>query len=350
MTNASILRWNTESSAMGPIRFSCRWAALILAGLTLLNGCARNEPETVTKAGKTFTRIILQSDWFAQPEHGGFYQALANGYYEEAGLEVEIRQGGPNAMPAAKLIAGQVHFAFGRSYEGILRVARGVPLLMVGAFLQHDPQGIMSHEENPVNSFEDLDGKNIMAMPGMAWIDMLKMKYNIEFGVIPHDFGMERFINDKTFIMQCFVTNEPYYVRRKGAHPKTLLISSSGFDPCHVIYTTQQFARDNPEIVRAFVAASIRGWRDYITGDPSPANKLIAARNPRMTADFMAFVRHALIENKLVAGYPERGEYIGLFSPARMEEQMQDLLSVDLLDKPLPVKSFMTTRFLPELP
>ena len=121
MTKASLLQWNTERSRV------CFRAALIMAGLALFNGCARNEPETVTKEGKTLTRIILQSDWFAQPEHGGFYQALANGYYEDAGLEVEIRQGGPNAMPAAKLTAGQVHFAIGRSYEGILRAARGVP-------------------------------------------------------------------------------------------------------------------------------------------------------------------------------------------------------------------------------
>ncbi len=309
----------------------------------LLAACGRGPAPADAPGG--LTPIILQTDWYAQPEHGGFYQALARGFYREAGLEVTIQQGGPNAMTTQKVAQGNVQFSIGRSDEVIIAAARGVSLTMAGALMQKDPQAILAHEEGGIETFADLDGRTIMAVPGSAFLEILRRKYGIRFDVTPLDYGMSRFIADKRFVQQCFITNEPYYVALQGARPRTLLISDSGFSPYRVWYTSRRYAAANPGIVRAFTAASIRGWIDYLEGDPAPANELIAAANPKMDASFMAFGIDAMRRHRLVQGDP--GEEPGLITRARLALQIEQLTAIGMLDRPPSVDEVFTPEFLP---
>jgi NitT/TauT family transport system substrate-binding protein len=231
--------------------------SFLLPCVLLLAGCGRKQPGAGAElTGNALQKIRFQTDWYPQAEHGGFYQALAKGYYRDAGLDVEIISGGPGATVAQRMISGAADIGMSRSDDVALFVADGKPFVIIGVTFQHDPQAILLHEENPVNTFADLDGKTIMAVPGSAWISFLKRCYHIDFSIIPSNFGIARFMADRAFIQQCFITNEPYYVRANGGKPKTLLISDSGFDPYRVYMTTRRYARENERALRNFVAAS----------------------------------------------------------------------------------------------
>lgn len=322
---------------------------LLLTCALFSTGCERKQANPGgTPPAATRHSIRFQTDWYPQAEHGGFYQALAKGFYREAGLDVEIISGGPGATVAQRMISGAADVGMSRSDDVALFIADGKPFMLIGVTFQHDPQAILLHEENPVNTFADLNGKTIMAVPGSAWINFLKTRYRIDFSIIPSNFGIARFMADRNFIQQCFITNEPYYVRANGGRPKTLLISDSGFDPYRVYMTTRRFARDNETALRAFVAASNRGWADFINGDPSPAFDLIVARNPQMSRDFLAYGRDSLREHHLVAGHSDRGESVGQFSRKRMDDQIRTLVDLKLLKEPLPLEKLADLSILGE--
>ncbi len=286
-------------------------------------------------AAPALEHVVLQTDWYAQPEHGGFYQALARGFYREEGLDVEIRQGGPTTQPAQMVATGRADFAITDSGAVIVAAGRGLPFVMLGAYMQRDPQAIMFHRESGIRGFRDLDGRNIMAGPGAPFIDIIERRYGIRVSITPLDFGMSRFLARPDFIQQCFVTNEPYYVRQHGVDPGVLMISDSGFSPYRVWFATRRLARERPALARAFSRATIRGWLDYIGGDPSPANALIASLNPRMDAPFIAFSVGAMRQYRLVTGDPSAGEAVGRIRRERIATLIGQLGGIGLLDSPV---------------
>jgi NitT/TauT family transport system substrate-binding protein len=314
-----------------------------LAGFT--GGCGKTEPPAAAGATKPLTKVVLQTDWFAEPEHGGFYQALVKGYYRDAGLDVEIHQGGPSTRPQQMVASDQADFAIGRSDEIMLYASRGVPVVMVGAYMQRDPQAIMFHEESGIHAFKDLAGRNIMAVPGSAFITILENTFHLKVAVTPSDFGMNRFLADNNFVQQCFVTNEPFYVRRAGAHVGVLLLSDSGFSPYRVWYTRRSFVAEHPEVVKAFSAASARGWRDYMAGDRAAANASIAALNPKMEPEFLEFSVHAMQEYHLIEGEPAAGEAAGQIRRDHLEKQIRQLTDIGMLDGPVTVDQVFDPRF-----
>ena len=321
-------------------------AWFIGAGVLISAGCARR-PVAVGAGGQALVHVSLQTDWFAQPEHGGFYEALVKGYYRDAGLDVEIRQASPTTIVQQVVATGQADFGIGSSNDVLVAAGRGIPLVMVGALMQRDPQALMVHRESGIRSFKDLDGRKVMAVPGTPFIDVLEKIYGIRISVTPSDFGMARFLADKNFIQQCFVTNEPYYVSQHGADPEVLLISDSGFSPYRVWYARRSLLQEHPDIVRAFTAASIRGWSDYIAGDRAAANALIASLNPKMEPAFMDFSVQAMQKYRLVTGDPAAGEAVGRISRARLELLIRQIGSVGLLDHPVTVDDVFDPRFQP---
>jgi NitT/TauT family transport system substrate-binding protein len=323
-------------------RFLPALAALVLAG------CGeKTAAPPATDGAKPLTKVILQTDWYAQPEHGGFYQAVAKGFYREAGLDVTIVQGGPNMMPGQKLLMGDIQFTIGRSDDVIMAVGRGLPVVMVSGFMQRDPQAIMFHAGSGIHGFKDLDGRNIMATPAANFIPIMEKKYGIKVSVTPLDFGMSRFLADPQFVQQCFITNEPYYVRKQGAAVETLLLSDTGFSPYRVLYTSKKLVAEHPDEVRAFTAATIRGWRDYMEGDRTAANQLIAAANKQMLPDFIDYSVGAMKEYKLIAGDPAKGETYGQIKAARIAEEIKQLVDIGVLESPLKVEDVFDGSFLP---
>lgn len=323
-----------------------RFLAAAFATLAIA-GCGEKAAAPASGAAPTLTKIVLQTDWYAQPEHGGFYQALVKGYYREAGLDVEIAQGGPNSMPTQKVALGSAHFAIGRSDELIIAAGRGIPVVIVAALMQRDPQAVMFHKESGIRDFKDLDGRAVMAVPGAAWITITERKYGIKLSVTPLDFGLSRFLADKKFVQQCFITNEPFYLRQQGADPGVLLLSDTGFSPYRIWYSSRSFLTKNLAAARAFTAASLRGWREYIDGDRAAADAMIGSLNKQMTPEFIAYSVGAMREHRLVDGDPAKGDAQGRIDPARLAQEISQLTAIGMLGQPLKVADVFDDQFLP---
>ena len=338
-------------------KFCSNWVAvaLLLTGI-LLAGCSRSA-ETATTAAvpsapveKPLLKVGFQLDWFPSAEHGGHYQAVAKNFYRDAGLDVTIVPGGPGQSGMQKVALGQIEFAMGRSDDVILAVSHGLPLLIVGAQMEHDPQAILVHDESPVKTFKDLDGKSIMVSPGSNWITFVQSHYGIHFGTFPNDFGLARFVADPAFIQQCFISNEPYYVGQQGVKTRALLIADAGYDPYRVLFTSQAFAKEHPEAVRAFLAASVRGWTDYLHGDSAPAAARIQKENQTQTPGQIAYSIEALKSHHLVEGDPAKGERTGLITPERMTDMVRTLVQLQVLSTPMALEEFVRFDFVPPAP
>ena len=319
---------------------------LALVGLALLTSCGK-KAETAAAPG-ALVKVRFQTDWFPQPEHGGYYQALAKGYYAAEGLDVEILPGGPNAQVMTSVAVGRADLGMTNGDDVIVAIARGVPIRMVGAEMQRDPQGILFHREHPLQSLKDLQGRTLMAGAGSTWIEVMRKKVGVEFTLLPLVGDLARFMNSTEFVQQCFVTNEPYFAKQRGANVGALLIASDTYEPYRVMFTGRLFLAKHPGVVERFVRASVRGWVDYLTGDPAPANKLLAAKRDDLTPEFMAYSIKAMNDYKLVSGDPAKGEFAGQLTAARLEKQIKLLQEVGVLDKPVAVEDVATFEFIPK--
>ena len=317
-------------------------------GALFLTGCGKKKTADAATPGDAGpVKVLFQTDWYPQPEHGGYYQALAKGYYAEEGLDVEIIPGGPNAQVMSGVATQRAHLGMTNGDDVMVAISRGVPLKMVAAEMQRDAQGILFHRENPIRDIRDLDGKTIMAGAGSVWIQFVQDKYGIKFNLHPLLGDLVRFMNDKNFIQQCFVTNEPFFARQRGAEVGALLIAHPGYEPYRVMFTSDEFLAKNPEVVRKFVRASVRGWIDYLTGDPAPANALISKFRDDLTPDFFAYSIHAMKDYQLVLGDPSRNEKMGQLTRERIETQLKNLRDLGVIEREIRVEDVATFDFLP---
>ena len=317
----------------------------ILALAALAGGCARQD--STAKPPVALRKVVFQSDWFPQAEHGGFYQALAKGFYREAGLEVEILPGGPGAAIKLSVAKGRADFGMYRSDDVIVAASRGLPLVIVGAVLQHDPEALLVHAASPVKTLADLNSRSVIAPPSMSWIPYVKKKYGVNFDLRPLNYGMAVFLGDPEAIQQGMLTSEPYFAEQRGVKIRTMPLSDSGYDPYHAIICSRALIRTNPELVKAFVAASIRGWHDYLEGDPAAAHALILKRNHQMTTGQLEYSRNALITHALVTGDPVHGEHIGRISLKRIQQEIDVLTEMKILEVPVTAAGVATRAFLP---
>jgi len=306
--------------------------SFVLIGLSLsLMACGGDEPST-DESGEKLTKVILMSDWYPQPEHGGFYQALAKGYFEEAGLDVEIRSGA-NIKDIRPFIASdKVQFGMGTSDVTLIGISRGLPLVGLMPYFQHDPQCIMAHADSGITKINDLDGKEVMAQPSLSYIEYMINTLGLDIQLIPLDFSLSRFVTNPDFIQQCFVTSEPIILKHKGIATNVIPLSESGFDPYRHLYTNTSFLKDNPEVVTAFVTAARKGWNEFITADPTPALELIAQVNSQQSMTDMLETVKAMQEYKLVTGKGSEGDQLGKYQLSRLEKQVSQLKELGLIN------------------
>jgi NitT/TauT family transport system substrate-binding protein len=328
--------------------------ALVLGTAGLLaffSGCSR-QASTDSAVGRTLPlfKVRVQTDWLAQPEQGGVFQALAKGFYRESGLDVEIISGGPGRPVLTGLLADQSDIELSQSDDVILRVKAGLPLVIIGALMEHTPLAVMVHYSSPMRDFADLNGGTVVALPGTTWMSFVKAKYHIDFKLIPIDYSIAAFMADENLIQQCFVTSEPYFVEQAGSHVRALVISDSGYDPYRVYVTTKRFLAEHPDQVRAFVAASVRGWDDFMAGNATPGRLLIQSLNSQMTPAFMDYDIAAIARYHLVSGYYERGERTGLLTSKRLQQQIDQLISLNVMEAGLTVSDVANLDFIPPPP
>jgi NitT/TauT family transport system substrate-binding protein len=293
-------------------------------------------------ADKAPFKLIVQLDWMAEPEHGGFYQAQARGWFREEGLDVTLIPGGPGAYVMPSVATGKAHIG----------QAEGLPVVQFAAVFQDDPAGILVHADSSVRRFEDLDGKTIIARPGWVFLDFIKKKYGVKVNTVAQNFSSAAFLGNKEALQQGYFIAEPHHIVKAGGKPPRFLSSwDAGFRGYAVLVANRRVAREHPAELRAFTRAYIRGWRDYLAGDPAPAHAAMKQANPSNTDEFMAFSRQAIIDEKLVIGRDSDGgpAKIGRLDPARFTAQIKLLEEMGLLAKgKVTTATAITTEFLPK--
>jgi NitT/TauT family transport system substrate-binding protein len=326
-------------------------SSAVIALSLLLGGCNREStPAPSSSAG--LVPITVQLDWVAEPEHGGFYQAQADGLFAAAGLDVTLIQGGPNAFATQKTASGQVQFAQADSTNTILAINEGLPITQVAAVFQQNPSVLMLHADNPIDSFAALDGATIMARPEWAFLPYLKAKYEIDFQLIPFNFSVANFIADENFVQQGFYIAEPFFVEQGGGQkPKFLYAWDAGFDSYVTLVANEAWIAENPSATRAFLAAYIEGWKRYLVGDPTAAHEIMKTENSNNSDAFLDYSRQMIIDERLVVGLGSDGgpDKIGQLDATRMATQIQQLEELEILQPAgeLSAEDVMTVEFLP---
>lgn len=337
---------------MMPPRFLTPFAAILLIFCTHLGWAASSNGSPKSPDTPAKFKITVQLDWIPEPEHGGFYQAQARGFFRDEGLDVVLLPGGPNANATQNVATGRADIGQADSTNTLVVISnQDLPVIQIGAVFQNDPSVLMLYPDNPVNRFEDLAGKTIMARPQWAFIPYLKKKYGIDFQLAPQNFSIATFVANKDTIQQGYYIAEPYHIMKSGGpKPKYLYAWDAGFDAYTVLIANKDWAAAHPAQVRAFLKAYIHGWLDYLENDPAPAHQLLKTANKNNTDDFMAFSRQMIIEEKLVLGRQNGGpQQIGRISPERFATQIKQLEGLGIIKTPgkLTVERVMTTEYLP---
>ncbi|MFN3521893.1 MAG: ABC transporter substrate-binding protein [Phenylobacterium sp.] len=297
---------------------------LAIALAALLCACSPARKDAAPADGRTTIRFA--TDWRAQAEHGGFYQALATGEYAKRGLDVQIVQGGPGVNVPQLLASGAVEMGMGSNSFIVLNLAQeGVPVKAVAAIFQKDPQVLIAHPDQGVETLADLKGHPILLSDASVtafWV-WLKAKYGFtDDQVRKYTFNSAPFLADKRVAQQGYVTSEPYTIEKEaGLKPKVFLLADNGYPG----YATMVLAPDsliakNPAAVKAFVEATAAGWKSYLEGDPAPANRLILKDNPEMTQDVLDQAREKLKTYGIVQGGDAATRGIGVMTEARWTE------------------------------
>ncbi|MGJ3242137.1 MAG: ABC transporter substrate-binding protein [Opitutales bacterium] len=296
-------------------------------------------------------RITVQLDWWPEPEHGGLYQARADGLFEAAGLEVVLEPGGPGKIVTQHVAVGEADIGQSASNQVALAIHEGLPLINIASVFHNMPIGLLIHEDGPVDSFEDLDGRRIMARLEAIYLPYLRETFGIDFEVIPQSFEHGQFLSDKGFVQEGFYIAEPYYLRKKGAKVTWLALRDAGYDQYATLFANRRFLARYPERTRAFLEAVVTGWERYLDEDSDAylrAHAALQAANPENTGPFMAWSRRQIIEDQLVSGRPERNEFIASLDPERFAAEIDLMERLKLIPEgALSVDDIMTRMYLP---
>jgi len=270
-------------------------------------------------------KVRFGTNWVAEPEHGGFYQALADGTYRKFGLDVTIVPGGPQVNNRILLPVGKIDFFLSANLlQSFDAVAQNFPTIAVAAMFQKDPQVLLAHPDQGIEKFEDLKKLTLLvSSEGMAtYFQWLKADYGFkEEQTRPYTFNPQPFLADKRTAMQGYVTSEPYAVEKQGGFkPKIFLLADYGFNTYStLIETRRELVDKNPDLVRRFVEATIIGWMNYIYGDNAPANALIKKDNPEMTDELIAYSVGKLKEYGIVDSGDSRKLGVGAMTDERVK-------------------------------
>ncbi|MDQ0456790.1 ABC transporter substrate-binding protein [Rhizobium paknamense] len=302
--------------------------------------------------GYALDHVTYGTNWLAQAEHGGFYQAVADGTYAKYGLDVKIVQGGPNAANSALLIAGKIDFYMGGPQEELSAVAQGIPILDVAAIFQKDPQVLLAHPDAGVDKFEDLAKLKTIFISKDGYLSYFEwMKANFkgfrDEQYKPYTFNPAPFLADKQSAQQGYLTSEPYEIEKQaGWSPKVFLLADHGYAPYSTMITTSQTMVDKkPDLVQRFVDASIEGWYNYLYGDNSKANALIKADNPEMTDGQIAYSIAKMKEYGIIESGEALDKGIGCITDAHYKKFYDEMVAIKVVKSEVDYKKAFTTAF-----
>lgn len=293
-------------------------------------------------------KVRFGLDWLAEAEYGGYYQAVATGLYAKHGLDVTIRQGGPQANQAQLLLAGSLDFIItGNAFLSLNIAQEKLPFTTISSMFQRDPTVLISHPGTGHDSFEQLRGQPIMigAATRTSWWNFLREKYGYTDAQIrPYTFNPAPFLADKNAVQQGYLGSEPFIIKQQaGFDPVVLLLADAGFNGyASLITTSDKLIAQNPDLVQRFVNASIEGWASYLDQDPTPGNALIKKANPDMSDALLAYGRDVLKSRGIV----NSGDGIGAMTEARWSTFVTAVQSEGLYPQDLDWHRAYTLKFI----
>ncbi|NNU64015.1 ABC transporter substrate-binding protein [Rhizobium sp. WYCCWR 11152] len=297
-------------------------------------------------------KVSYGTNWLAQAEHGGFYQAVADGTYAKYGLDVTIVQGGPNAANSALLISGKLDFYMGGPQGEISAVEQGIPLVDVAAIFQKDPQVLIAHPDNGVDKFEDLAKLKTLFLSKDGYLTYFEwMKANFkgfkDEQYRPYNFSPAPFLADKESAQQGYLTSEPYEIQKQaGFEPKVFLLADNGYSPYSTMITTTQAMIDGkPDVVQRFVDASIEGWYNYLYGDNTKANALIKKDNPEITDGQIAYSVTKMKEYGIIESGDSLDKGIGCITDAHYKKFFDEMTAIKVFKTDTDYTKAFTTKF-----
>jgi NitT/TauT family transport system substrate-binding protein len=302
-------------------------------------------------AGDRLDKVSFGTNWVAEAEHGGFFQAVADGTYKKYGLDVTIVPGGPNTNNRMLLIAGKLDFFMAAntlmSFDAVIN---HVPVVSVAAVFQKDPQVLLTHPELNATKLEDLKPLTLfVSKEGMtSYFQWLKSEYGFnEKNVRPYTFNPQPFIATAKSAMQGYVTSEPYSVEKSaGWKPTVFLLSDYGYDSYStLIETRQDMVEKKPDLVQRFVDASLVGWYHYLYGDNSAGNAMIKQLNPEMTDDLLAYATKTMKDHGIVDSGDSLKNGIGAMTDERVSSFFEKMVRAGVVRSDIDYRSSYTLRF-----
>ncbi|MDX2270624.1 MAG: ABC transporter substrate-binding protein [Cyanobacteriota bacterium] len=295
-------------------------------------------------------RLTFATNWYAQAEHGGFYQALALGFYREVGLEVSIQMGGTGINILQLLAGGAVDLAMGSSLDVLAALDSGIPVVTVAAIFQKDPQCLLAHPQTGGGRLENLRGKPTYVSPGanLTYWPFLRKRFGfLDEQRRPYYFSLGPFLQDPEAVQQGYLTAEPWRVKREaGFEPEVYLLADYGYNPyATTIETTWSLVNRHPDRVQRFVDASIRGWQSYLE-DPHPGNQLIRQANPEMPEELLIYGLDSLLSHQIITGGEAASLGIGAMTDQRWQAIVATMSDIGLFRPTIPYQQAYTLQFL----
>src|SRR4030088_3490399 len=296
-------------------------------------------------------KVSFGTNWVAEAEHGGFYQALADGTYREYGLDVTIVPGGPLINNRILLPIGRLDFFMSaNTLQSFDAVEQNVLTVAVAAMFQKDPQVLIAHPDVGVDKFEDLRGFTLfVSKEGIAtYFQWLKTDYKFnESRVKPYTFNAQPFLADKQSAMQGYVTSEPYAIEKAAKFkPGIILLADYGFNTYSTLIETRRDLIDKkPDLVQRFVDASIIGWYHYLYGDNAAGNAMIKKLNPEMTDELLAYSLARMKEYGIVDSGDALRDGIGAMTDARVGSFFDKMVRAGVVRRDINFRNAYTLRF-----
>jgi NitT/TauT family transport system substrate-binding protein len=313
-------------------------AALAITALTPLSAVAQN------------VAVSYGTNWVAQAEHGGFYQAVADGTYAACGLDVTIVPGGPQVNNGAQLLAGNIEFYMGGTLDAFFGVQEGLPLVNVAAMFQKEPQILLTHP-GVVSSFEEIKSlPTLLISDGgyVSYYQWMKSAYGFtDEQRVPYTFNAAPFIADPQSAMQGYLSSEPLVVETEGGFtPDVWLIADAGYTSYSTtIQTLAATVAERPEVVQCFVDGSIIGWYNYLYNDNSAANALIMQDNPDMTQELIDYAIAKMKEAGIVDSGDALSLGIGVMTAERMADFYGKMVAAGVIPEGLDITSSYSLDF-----
>ena len=316
---------------------------VIAAILALAAAAAANQ-------ARALDQVTFGTDWKAEAEHGGYYQAIATGIYRKYGIEVALRQGGPQINQSQLLAAGRLDFSIAsNSFIGLNFVKEKIPMVAVAALFQKDPSVLIAHQGVGNDSLEALKGKPIMigGDTRVGWWLFLKAKFGYTDDQIrTYTFNVVPFLADKNAVQQGYLTSEPFLIEKAGVKANVFLLADAGYASYgSVIETSQKLIDAKPDLVQRFVDASIEGWYSYLYGDPSAGNELIKSDNPEESDELLAYAIAGMKRYGIVDSGDALDHGIGAMTDARWQSFFSLMSGEGLYPKTLDWRAAYTLRF-----